>query len=215
MKRLKKIANLELTLQLSQYILDILNGDILPIITDMKQYGIGKGIDETNNVLNNLKDEYNFISKKSQEMSKVTNISFNCNNAKEECEKAQIKLEIWNEKYLNMPTETEDQKYEKEEYEYYADKIVLDTMEKLLEINYEIETETNSILNQLTKRSKVAYLVNNYNNSHWYNDDENDEIVLTINVDGSVYGCGNEFDFDAKDINEALMKLQKWDYYRM
>lgn len=149
MKRLKKLANTELTLQLSQYILDILNEDVLPVITEMKQYGIGKGFDETNKVLNDLKDEYIFISRKAQEMTKATDISFYCNNAKEECNKAQAELESWNNKYLNMPTDTEDQRYEKEEYEYHADKIILDTMEKLLEINYRIEIEAGNVINQL------------------------------------------------------------------
>ena len=145
MTRLKKIANNNQ--QLGQYIVDIINDDIVPNVTRLNNSGYGYGYDEVVRIINDIIWEYNFVSKKAQEMDALTDISWYCRDSIQKCEKCKDELKRWYEDYSSMPTDTQDQKYEKAEYEYQADKMICDVMEALLVNHKNIENEVANIEN--------------------------------------------------------------------
>ena len=52
---------------------------------------------------------------------------------------------------------------------------------------------------------------NIYTGAVW-TDGEGDHMVLRVNPDGSVYGSGDDFEFDRPNIKEALRQLKQWGY---
>jgi len=52
---------------------------------------------------------------------------------------------------------------------------------------------------------------NIYTGASWSNN-EDDIMVLRVNPDGSVYGSGDDFDFERPNAKEALRQLKQWGY---
>lgn len=143
MTRLKKNANKNL--ELGQYILDIISDDILPNVTKLNNTGYGYGYDEVIRIINDIIGEYGFVSKKAQEMNTITDISWYCRDSINKCEKCKDELKRWYEDYSSMPIETQDDKYEKEAFEYKADELVSNLMDSLLKNHINIENEVKNI----------------------------------------------------------------------
>lgn len=149
MTRLKKIANKELNLQLCQYILDLVSLDVEPIIMELKNSGIGYGYNEVLSKLADISREYEFISKKTQKIDIPTDISWYCSDSIQKIKNCKSKLQRWYEDYSSMATETQDDIYEKEEFEYQADELVVELMETLLLNNSNIQNEVEKLQNRV------------------------------------------------------------------
>lgn len=142
MKRLKKEAENAINLQvdiLDQYV-DLLHDKIYPIQRDFEIGGIVYGYDDTKSYIDYLMGRYEIMIEKS---SQLNNTSFKrfFNQAVEICNDCINELDKWYEVYKNMPRETKDDMCEVEEYEYVADKAVLAFVNKLSDLNKDIENE--------------------------------------------------------------------------